>query len=46
MVDYAEIVSNIKTCKDWLEFIKKEESKDVVSLIIAMSGSSGFPGDK
>ena len=36
----------LKTCKDWLEFIKKEESKDVVSLIIAMSGSSGFPGDK
>ena len=25
MVDYAEIVSNIKTCKDWLEVFNRPD---------------------
>ena len=44
--EWEDFADALKTCKDWLKFIKTERSKELVPVIMTMSGSSNFPGDK
>ena len=44
--EWEDFADALKTCKDWLKFIKTERSKELVPLIMTMSDSPNFPGDK